>query len=357
MKPIYHILGSNILYHNQTLLSFFQQELLPHLQAQQHYFYVVGAPSLVEDYPALALSCFESKNAIAQAVVCKARADQRAQFILHGQYNFPLWLAILTGNLPASRCYWHIWGADLYEESSAWQFKLLYPLRRMAQNKLPVLWGTKGDLAFAHQKLKRNHSRDSLLYFPTKMPKVAPLLTPKTQGEHLTILLGNSGDRSNRHLEALTQIKQQLGEKVRIIIPMGYPANNQQYITQVQQQAVEFFPKNAVKILTEQLSFEDYLALLAECDIGYFNFARQQGIGTMCLLIQRNIPIVLSRQNPFTQDLQAEQIPFLYSDEINTFSIAQTQQQLIQLDKTAISFFAPNYRSQWLTLLTQVSEK
>lgn len=356
MKPIYHILGSNIPHHNHTLLRFFQDELLPHLREQQHFFYVVGEHSLVTSYQNLSLSCFETKKSIAQAVVRKAQQDKQAQFILHGQYNFPLWWAILNGKLPASRCYWHIWGADLYEDSRAWKFKIIYPIRRIAQNKLPVLWGTRGDLAFAHQKLHRNHAQDSILYFPTRMPKGIPHVV---QSKHtgLTILLGNSGDPSNRHLDALVKIKQRLGDHVRIIIPMGYPVNNQSYIRQVQQQAVKLFAEEAIDILTEPLSFEDYLALLVKCDTGYFNFERQQGIGTICLLTQLNIPVILCRHNPFTIDMQTESIPFLYSEEMTTEKIVQTQQKLDVLDKSTVSFFAPNYHTQWLALLTQVSEK
>lgn len=360
MNPIYHLLSSDIPQHNQSVLDFFQSQLLPVLADQQHIFYVVNQTRLQEQYPALKLHCFNSKGAIAKAVLQVAKKEPNAQFILHGQYNVWLWCAILVGKLPAYRCYWHIWGADLYQASTDWRFKLFYPLRRLAQQKFTHIWATRGDLAYVAQHLARQKRDDRLGDFPTKMRSARWLAPPKEHNAatKITILLGNSGDPANQHLTALTHIKQSLSaQSVKIIIPMGYPAHNQRYIQQVKQQAERLFPVNTVQILTEKLSFTDYLALLQQCDLGYFNFTRQQGIGTLCLLIQLGIPCVLHRQNPFTLDMDYEQIPFLYHDQLNVTAIRQTQRQLAKVDKQQIAFFAPNYAKQWISLLTEVSQK
>ncbi|MDT3387875.1 MAG: TDP-N-acetylfucosamine:lipid II N-acetylfucosaminyltransferase [Bacteroidota bacterium] len=89
------------------------------------------------------------------------------------------------------------------------------------------------------------------------------------------IILGNSGDPSNNHLDALLILKEVgIPKDSRIIIPLNY-GSNPNYKKWITKKATTLFPNN-VLILDHFLPLKDYLQLVSTCKVAIFNHERQQ---------------------------------------------------------------------------------
>lgn len=100
---------------------------------------------------------------------------------------------------------------------------------------------------------------------------------PSTSFKHhkKNIIIGNSGDPSNNHMDVLKAIKSiRIDEKSKIIIPLSY-CGTTRYLHKVENTAESLFPGQIVS-LRNYLPLEEYLELISNCKTAVFAHERQQ---------------------------------------------------------------------------------
>lgn len=107
------------------------------------------------------------------------------------------------------------------------------------------------------------------------------------------IIIGNSGDPTNNHLDALTQLsKISIPIKTKIIMPMNY-GSNPDYIEWIKEKAMALYPNN-VYILDHFLPFDEYVQLVSKCKVAIFYHERQQASDNILMQLMYGAKVYMS---------------------------------------------------------------
>ena len=130
-------------------------------------------------------------------------------------------------------------------------------------------------------------SNSTFIYSPMYLSNVSTFsLSNKdsSREKDIKILLGNSGDPSNHHIETLELLKNTINDNYKIFCPLSY-GNDLAYIDNVIKYGKNMFGNKFVPML-EFMPINDYRAFLSSIDIAIFNHDRQQAMGVTISLLK-----------------------------------------------------------------------
>ncbi|WP_355662375.1 TDP-N-acetylfucosamine:lipid II N-acetylfucosaminyltransferase [Halomonas salifodinae] len=209
--------------------------------------------------------------------------------ILHGLFNIKVVLLLALCPWLLSKCYWVIWGGDLYQYKSAKKSLLSWVkegLRRFVISRIGhLITYIEGDIELARQwyGAKGTH-HECLMYLSNVVDSsliAEPLGRPKDDAS-LNILVGNSADPSNNHLEVLERLLPYKDENIKIYIPLSY--GDQGHADKVIKLGKSWFGEKLVPV-TDFMPYETYVEFLKSIDISVFNHRRQQAMGNTITLL------------------------------------------------------------------------
>ena len=224
------------------------------------------------------------KNIFKLSSALTSLIEDAEKVILHGLFSDDLINYLYLHQRFLEKCYWVMWGGDLYGHINpvkTWKNTFrIHRRRRVIQEMGGLITYIKGDydLACKHYGVRGKHY-ESFMYTSNLYKDYN--IKPK---EHKTIniLVGNSADPSNNHLEVFEKLLQYKDEDIKIIVPLSY--SSQENAKKVIVKGREMFG-DKFEPLTEYMPFEEYLKLLGKIDMAVFAHNRQQAMGNIITLL------------------------------------------------------------------------
>jgi dTDP-N-acetylfucosamine:lipid II N-acetylfucosaminyltransferase len=182
---------------------------------------------------------------------------------------------------------WVIWGGDVFiykQKKQSLKHRFYEFLRESIIPKFPEI------AAFveedAREAIKVYHSKAG--YVPILYPIPVNLdnlkdLNKREPGGTTNVLIGNSADPSNNHLEMLELLSRFNNEDILIYCPLSY-YGDQEYISTVVKKGNDIFGDNFIPLLT-MMTTQEYAVFLNDIDIAIMNHRRQQGLGNIMPLL------------------------------------------------------------------------
>jgi len=272
--------------HQEKFISDFIEFIGEHFDMSQHDFRVFGGdakysiPELVNVKVANVNKFLKIKDYLFLIIaMCRAK-----KIIVHGLFN-PMLVRILWA-MPwlLKKCYWVMWGGDLYvyslgDRNKAWKVSEFF--RRPVIRKMGHFVGyITGEYDLAQKWYGADGQHHRCFMYTSNLYKGSPVEQKTHDGT--AILVGNSADPSNNHLEVFDKLKEYKEQDISIYVPLSYGDPN--YAQKMVAEGKKRFGDKFIP-LTDFLPFEDYLKLLDKIDIAIFNHNRQQGMGNIRTLL------------------------------------------------------------------------
>lgn len=279
-----HLFASETTY-SSTLLDL----LARNLDMQEHYF-VFGLgkshPIKREYHPQLNHKIYFLKNL--KDIFKILRLIKKAQwiyfhFLAYDPTLFYWWLM----KKKLKRSTWIIWGADVYAYKKAGlNFKTAW-YEKARQHIIPqfpeIAAFVKADYEIVRSLYHTNSEYQPILYpIPVNIGHLKQFNVQRAVGS-IKIMIGNSGDPSNEHIDALKKISIFSDRDIQVICPLSY-GGTPEYLNRVITEGKLIFGEK-FNAITEMMETNDYARFLSDIDIVIMNHERQQGLGNIMALL------------------------------------------------------------------------
>lgn len=301
--------------HNEKFIAPFIAFIKEHFDFEEHFFILVGgaSPEIIKlpSYENVLYldNSYDSKwNYFKCSKLLKQYTTNADKIILHSLFSNYKNLFLFFNKDLLIKCYWMIWGGDLYKYKFAkrnLKFKILEFLRKVVIKNIYCITTTvPGDYKLAQDWYGTNAIYIENLMYPSHIYRKIPRIdTSKTKDNTIHIQIGNSADLTNNHVEILHKLLKYKNKDIKIYVPLSY--GDQIYAEKVIIIGKELFEDKFIPMMNF-MTFNEYNNYMSSIDIAIFNHDRQQAMGNIIGLLSLGKKVYLKSSvtpYPYFQNL------------------------------------------------------
>lgn len=208
----------------------------------------------------------------------KKYIDKFPKIIIHGLWDSKIIDIFFSNPQYLKKSFWVMWGGDFYFPE-----KQHIKKKRVIKKMGNLITDIVGDYILAKKWYKTKGKLYRSFMYPSNLYKDLKS-SERRENSYIKILVGNSSNPTNNHIETLEKLKKFRDENIKVYVPLSYGGGSIGYINTVIQYGKSIFGSNFVP-LTSFMPLNQYIEFLSSIDIGVFNVNRQQAVGNIISLL------------------------------------------------------------------------
>ncbi|CAK4070469.1 TDP-N-acetylfucosamine:lipid II N-acetylfucosaminyltransferase [Vibrio sp. 16] len=281
-----------------------------------------------------------------------SKAYKCDKIVFHGLFDFYILLILFFNPWLLKKSYWIIMGGDLHNclKVSSIKIKIKNVIRKFVfRNMSGLVTYIDGDVDILRKWCGAKGKYIRCLCYLTNTVSGVNQSRTKHPDSNFNVLLGNSADPSNNHLEIFEKIDNINNSVNKIVVPLTY--GDSSYRDKVIEKGIELFGNKFFPII-EHLPLDDYKReIINTTDVAIFAHDRQQAMGNTISLLAMQKVVVMKASTPqykLLKEIGVKVIDFetLSKSDLKCFSSFETNRELVE------DFFSyDNLKNQWGNLL------
>ena len=249
-------------------------------------------------------------------------SKQEDRFVLHS-YMYPwLYLSCFLTPWNSKKILWVIWGGDLYfyNEEKNFKYKCYEFLRRHTINRFRYVMGVEGDFILAQKYYKIRGQHLNGLY-PMEFINTSTNESVLKAGDTINILVGNSADPSNNHIEIFYLLEKFKNDNIKLYVPLSY-GGTPDYINEVDRIGTELFGEKYIS-MKEFMEINRYNEFLSTVHVLVCNHERQQALGNIFALLYLGKKVYIKERITTVDFFNSYGLKFSFVHDIDKFSLEE----------------------------------